>query len=97
MGGGEKHFGVGGRFSAQRPLVPLPTISRKYSRVEHKLVGVIYHLLAGVWFRPGVGVHNCVVDLTPEDLNGVGRGVCLLEALVVCDPVRIGDDSIHCI
>ena len=48
VNGSKKHFGMGERFVACSLLVPLPTISREYTLVEHNLVGVIDDLLAGV-------------------------------------------------
>ena len=50
--------------------------------------------LGGVRRGSGVSVRNCVIDMPPDDLNGIGGGVCLAEALVVCKPVGVGDDSV---
>ena len=95
LGGGKKHFDMGECFFARCLLVPLLTIRREYIYVEHELKGVINHLIAGVWPQPGVGVHNYLVDMNPEDLYGVGGGVCLSKMLVICEQVHIGDDGVH--
>ena len=85
---------MGERFVIHRPLVPLPTISSEIFCVEHKLVGVVHNLLGKVGRGAGVGVYDVVIDLTPDNLDGVGGSVFLAEALVVCEPVCIGDDSV---
>ena len=94
VGGGEKHFDMGERFVSIRSLVPLPTISSENTCVEHKLVGVVHYLLWRVGCGAGVGVCDSVIDLMPDNLDGVDGGVCLAEALVVCKPVYVGDDSV---
>ena len=94
VGGGEKHFDMGKCFVSLRPLVPLPTISSKNARVENQLVGVFHDLLGQVRCGAGVGVCDGVIDLTSDDVDGVGGDVCLAEALVICKPVFVGDDSV---
>ena len=85
---------MGECFVVRRPLVPLPTIYRENTRVENKLISVVNALLRGVGRGAGVSVRNCVIDLPPENLDRVGRGICLAEVLVVCDPVGFGDDDV---
>ena len=75
-------------------LVPLPTISSENACVEHNLVGVVHNFLGRVGCVSGVGVCNDVINLTPDNLNGVGGGVCLSEALVFCEPVCVGDGDV---
>ena len=94
MGGGEKSFDMGEIFVIRLPLVPLPTISRENAGVKHKLVGVVHNLLGQVGCGAGVGICNGAIDLMPDDLDGVGRGVCLAEELVVHNPVSVGDDDV---
>ena len=82
---------MGGRLFNRRPLVPLPEISRKYFHVENELVRIVNTLLGGVGCVSGVSIHDCVINMTTYNLNGVGGGVCLAETLVVCEPVRVSD------
>ena len=83
VGSGKKHFDMGEHFDARRPLVPLPTIIREHFCVKQELAGVIDPLLALVRHVPGIGVRDCIVDMPPDYIDGVGRGVRLAEALVV--------------
>ena len=92
--GVERNFDMGESFVSRRPLVPLPKISSKNDRVENQLVGVVHNLLGQVGCGAGVSICDGVIDLTPDNLNGVGGGVCLAKALVVCEPVCIGDDGV---
>ena len=89
VGGSKKQFEMGERFFSRLPLVPLPTISRENSGVEHNLVGVVHDLLGLVRCGAGVSVCNGIIDLPPYNFNGVSGGVCLAEALVVCEPVGV--------
>ena len=82
---------MGGRFVDCCLLVPLPTISRKNSRVENELVCIVDHLLGGVGRGAGVGVRDCVINLPSDDLDGVDRGLCVTKALVFYKPVSVGD------
>ena len=82
-------FRCGEHFSDRRPLVPLPKISYKNARVENELVCIVDHLLGGVGCGTGFVVCNNVIDLLPDNLNGVGGGVCLAEALFVGKPVCV--------
>ena len=61
------------------------------------MVGVINNLLDGVRRGPVVSVRECVVDYLPDDLDGVGGGVLLTEALVFFEPVRICYDGVRCV
>ena len=63
------------RFFDRHPLVPLPTINCKHARVENDLVRIFKNLLGGVGRGAGVSVHNCVIDLMPDNLDGVDGGV----------------------
>ena len=92
VGGEKKHFEMGERFVSRRPLVPLTTIIIENSSVEHKLVGIVHDLLGQEIC--GAGVCDGVIDLTPDNLDGVGGDICLAEALVVRDPVCVGDDGV---
>ena len=94
MGGGKKQFKMRKCFVIFCPLVPLPTISSKNALVENQLVGVVHNLLGQVGCGAGVRICGRVIDLTPDDLNGVIGGVYLAEVLVVCEPVCIGDDGV---
>ena len=85
---------MGERFSVRRLIVPLLTISRKNTRVENELICVVNDLLGGLGRGASVGVCNCVIDLPSDNLDGVGGGVCLTEALVVREPVGVGYDSL---
>ena len=94
VGGYRKHFEMGELFFSRRLLVPLLTISIENFCVEHKLVGVFHDLIGKVRCGAGVGVCDGVIDLTSDDVDGVGGDVCLAEALVICKPVFVGDDSV---
>ena len=85
---------MGEIFVSPRPLVPIPKISSKNACVKHKLVGIIHNLIEQVGCGVSVGVCNGVIDMTPDNLDGVGGGICLVEMLVVCEPVCIGDDIV---
>ena len=94
LGSGENHFETRESLFNRRLLVPLPTISSENACVEHKLVGVVHNLLGRVGCGAGVDVCGSVINMTTDDFNGVSGGVCLAEALVVHDPVCVGDDGI---
>ena len=94
VGGGEKHSEMGEYFFSRRPLVLFPEISRKNACVEHKLVVVVHNFLGKLGCGSGVGICYGVINLTPDDLGGVGGGVCLAEALVIRNPVCIGYDGV---
>ena len=85
----------GSVFYAHRPLVPLPKISHELACVKKEVVDVINHLLDGVWHGPGVVIRDCVVDLPPDDLGGVGGGVPLADALVVCKIFSVDYDVVY--
>ena len=85
---------MGEYFVSRRPLVPLPRISRKNACVEYELIRIVHILIGRVGRGIGVGVCNCIIDMTPDDLNGVSGGICLTEALVVLEPVRVGDHGV---
>ena len=85
---------MGEHFVILRPLVPLPTIYCKNTCVENELIQVVHDLLRRVGRGAGIGVRNCIINLLPDNLNGVGGGVCLVEALVVREPVGVGDDGV---
>ena len=80
---------------ACHPLVSLPKIRRENACAENELVCVVNELLAWVRRGAGVGIFNCVVDLPPDDLDGVSGGVILAEMIVVCNPVGVCDDHIR--
>ena len=82
------------RFVVRWLLVSLPTIFCENTCIENELVCVVKDLLGGVGRGTRAVVDDCVVDLTPYNLEGVSRGVCLAEALVLCKPVDIGDDGV---
>ena len=94
MGGGKKHFEMGDSFVGRLPLVPLPKVSSENSGVEDKLVSVVHDFLGRIGCGSGIGICNSVIDMTPDNLDGISGGVCLAEALVVQDPVCVGDDGI---
>ena len=71
------------------PLVTLPKISCKHARVEDELVCIVDNLLGGVGRGSIVSERDCVIDMTPDNLDGVGGIVCLTEVLVVYRPVCI--------
>ena len=73
---------MGERFLGCRPLVPLPTISRKNARFENELVCIVDHLLGGLGRVAKVGVRDCVIDLAPDSLNGVGGLYALRKRLL---------------
>ena len=85
---------MGERFFVCRPLVLLLTISRKHARVENELVYIVNNLLGGVGRVSVVRVRNCVIYLTLDNIDGVGGGVCLMQELVVCEPVRVGNHGV---
>ena len=85
---------MGERFVDQYPLVSLPKISRENTCVENDLVCIVDNFLGGVWCVAGVCVRNCVVDLPPDDLDGVSGSICLVEALIIHNPVGVGDDGV---
>ena len=97
MGGSEKHFKIGERFVARRPIVPLSTIIHEHARVKNDLVSVINHLFSGLRHGVGVGLRNCVIYLPLDDLNGVGGSVRLAEALIVRNLVRVCNHGIFCV
>ena len=51
-------------------------------------------MLVGIGSGHGIGVRDCVINLTPDDLNGDGGCVCLVEALVVRDLVGVRDHGV---
>ena len=71
VGGVVKHFDMGKCFVIHLPLVPLPTISIKNAHVENHLVGVVHNLLGQVGCGTGVVICESVIDMTPDELNGV--------------------------
>ena len=94
MGGHKKHLDMGEIFVVRRPLVPFPTICHENARVEDELVGVVHDLLVVIGSGAGVGVRDCVINLPPGNLDGDGGCVCLVEALVVHEPVSIRDHGV---
>ena len=92
--GVERNFDMGESFVSRRPIVPLPTTISGNACVEHKLVGVVHNLLGRLGCRASVNVCDGIINMTPDDLNGVGGGVCLVEVLVVYKPVCVGDDIV---
>ena len=97
MGSIEKHLETGECFVVRCPLVPHPTINREHAHVKNELVCVFNNLFAVVRRRSGVGVHNSVINLPPENLNWVGGGIQLTETLVMCEPVRISNNGVRCV
>ena len=85
---------MGERFFVRRLLVPVPTICRKYTRVEDELVDVVHDLLVGIRSGSGVGVRDCIINMTPGNLNGDGGCVCFAKALVVCESFSIRDHGV---
>ena len=85
---------MGERFVDRRLLVPLPTVNHENSRVENEVVCIVCHLLGGVGSGYGVGICDCVIDLTPDDLDWVSGGVCLVEALFVGKTVRVRNHDV---
>ena len=73
----------GGVFFNLHPLVPITKIIHGHALAENELVRIVEDLLGGVGRGASVSVHKYIIDLTPDDLDGVGGGVCLAEALVV--------------
>ena len=92
----QKHFQMGEIFVTHRPLAPLSTIYLKNASVEYELVDIFNKLLGVVGRGSGVGIRNCVVDLPPDYLNGVGGGIRLAEPLVIRKTVRICDEHVCC-
>ena len=88
---------MGELFFSRRLLVSLPKISSENACVEHKLVGVVHNLLGQVGCGAGVGTCNGAIDMTPDNIDGVGGGICLAEALVIREPLCVGDDGIYLI
>ena len=88
---------MGDSFVARRPLVPLPTICRENTSVENELICIVNYLLGGVGRGSGVGVREFVINLLPDNLDVVGGGVCLAEALVLREPVGVGYDIVDLI
>ena len=89
--GGEKHFEMGERFVSCLMIVPLQKISSENASVEHKLLGVVHNLLGQLGCGAGAGICDGVIALLPDNIDRVGGGICLAEALVIRDPVGVGD------
>ena len=90
----QKKLYIGERFVDCRQLVPLPTISCKNACVENELVRIIDYLFGGVRRGASVSIRDCVIDLMPDNINGVGGGVCLAELIVVRETFSIGDNGV---
>ena len=77
------------------PLIPPPRIRREHACVKNELVGVINHLLAGVWRGTGVCVHDCVIDLPLDEPGGISGGLSLAGEHDVRKEVSVGYDRVH--